>query len=131
MKSLFACSCAALAAFGLTSCLNGQEPTCTSSAYAPIVGALGPKTVAVNQAAVFVLSYALGSSCGSFGSVVAVPNGNVLQIGVMGAYNGCSCSATTAISQTSYQFQATAPGTYLLQFLTTNNTFITDTVVVK
>jgi hypothetical protein len=131
MKSLFVCSFAVLGALSLSSCLTGQEPTCTSSAYAPIVSALGPKTVAVNQAATFVLGYALGSDCGKLGSVVAMPNGNVLQIGVMGAYNGCACNTTTTISQTSYQFQAPTPGTYYLQFLTTNNTFITDTVVVK
>ncbi|RZK23889.1 MAG: hypothetical protein EOO56_03460 [Hymenobacter sp.] len=129
MKSLFACSFAALS---LTSCLSAQEPTCTSTAYAPIVSAIGPKTAAVNQPVAFVLGYALGSDCGAFSSVVAIPStGNVLQIGVMGVYNGCACNSTTTTSQTSYQFQASTPGTYLLQFLTTNNTFITDTVVVK
>lgn len=131
MKSFFALSFATLAAFSLTGCLTAQEPTCTSTAYTPVVSALGPRTVAVNQAAVFVLGYVLGSTCGTFGSVVAVPNGNTLQIGVMGAYNGCACSTTTTVAQTSYQFQATTPGTYYLQFLTTNNTFITDTLVVK
>ena len=131
MKSLFAPSFATLAALSLTGCLNAQEPKCTSTAYAPIVSAIGPRTVAVNQAATFVLGYALGSDCGTFGSVVAVPSGNTLQIGVMGTYNGCACNASTTISQTSYQFQVTQPGTYILQFLTTNNTFITDTVVVK
>ena len=131
MKSFLTLSSAALVALTLSSCLSAQEPTCTASAYAPIVSATGPRTVAVNQAAVFVLGYALGSDCGAFSNVVAVPNGNVQQIGVLGAYNGCACNATTTVSNTSYQFQATTPGTYYLQFLTANNTFITDTLVVK
>lgn len=131
MKSLLTVAFAALSALSLTGCLTSQEPTCISSAYAPIVSAIGPRTVAVNQAATFVIGYALGSSCGAFGSIVAVPNGNVQQIAIMGSYNGCACSTTSTISQTSYQFQAATPGTYLLQFLTANNTFITDTVVVR
>lgn len=131
MKHFLTLSSIALGAISLSSCLAAQEPACNSSAYAPIVSAIGPKTVAVNQAAVFVLGYALGADCGSFGGVTAVPNGNVLQIGVTGLYNGCACNSTTTVSNTSYQFQVSTPGTYYLQFLTANNTFITDTLVVK
>jgi hypothetical protein len=131
MKSFFSLSAAALGVLTLTSCLSPQAPTCSYSSYAPIVSAIGPRTVAVNQPAVFALDYVLGADCGTFSSITAVPNGNVQQIGVMGFYNGCACNTTTTVSTTSYQFQATTPGTYYLQFLTANNTFITDTVVVQ
>ncbi|MGI4736556.1 MAG: hypothetical protein ACRYG7_15375 [Janthinobacterium lividum] len=131
MKSFLTLASAVLGALTLTSCFASQEPTCSYSSYAPIVRVVGPKVVGVNQAAVFVLGYVLGADCGTFSSITAVPNGNVQQIGVMGLYNGCACNQTTTVLQTSYQFQATTPGTYYLQFLATNNTFITDTVVVK
>jgi len=131
MKNLVILSVVVLGASFLTSCLTTQEPTCNSSSYAPIVSAIGPKTISVNQPAVFAIGYTLGSDCGKLSDVVAAANGNTVQVGVMGAYTGCACNATTAVSQTTYQFQALKAGTYYIQFLTGNNTFITDTVVVN
>jgi hypothetical protein len=131
MKSLVILSAIVLGASALSSCLTTQEPTCNSTSYAPIVSAIGPRTVGVNQPAVFAIGYTLGSSCGTLSSVTAVPNGNMVQVGVTGNYTGCACNTTTTVSQTTYQFQAATAGTYRIQFLTGNNTFITDTVVVK
>jgi hypothetical protein len=131
MKSLLVFSAITLGASALGGCLSTQEPTCNSTSYVPIVSATGPRTVGVNQAAVFAIGYALGSDCGRFSSVMATPNGNTTQVGVMGNYTGCACNTTTTVLQTTYQFQATTAGTYYVQFLTGTNTFITDTVVVK
>ncbi|MFD1871698.1 hypothetical protein [Hymenobacter bucti] len=131
MKNLVVLSAIALGASCLTGCLTTQEPTCNSTSFAPIVSAIGPRTVGVNQPAVFAVGYTLGSSCGTLGSVVAVPNGNTVQVGVSGTYSGCACNTTTTVSQTTYEFKATTAGTYRIQFLTGNNTFITDTVVVN
>jgi hypothetical protein len=130
MKSLFVLSAISLGASALSGCLSTQEPTCNTTSYVPIVSATGPKTIGVNQPAVFAIGYALGSSCGTLSNVTAVPSGNTLQVGVVGNYNGCACNTTTTVSQTTYQFQAATPGTYYVQFLTGTNTFITDTVVV-
>jgi hypothetical protein len=131
MKSLVILSVVALGATTLSSCLSTQEPTCNSTSFAPIVSAIGPRTVGVNQLAVFAIGYTLGSSCGTLNNVTAVPNGNTVQVGVAANYNGCACNSTTTVSQTTYQFQATTAGTYRIQFLTANNTFITDTVIVN
>ena len=131
MKKLVILAVVALGAGFLTSCLTTQEPTCTSTSYVPIVSAIGPRTIGVNQPAVFAIGYALGSDCGTFSSVAAVPNGNTVQVGVTGTYTGCACNTTTTVAQTTYQFQATTAGTYYVQFLTANNAFITDTVVVN
>jgi hypothetical protein len=131
MKSLVILSAIVLAASTLSSCLTTEEPTCTSTSYASIVTAIGPKTIGVNQPAVFAIGYTLGSSCGTLGSVTAVPNGNIVQVGVSANYSGCACNPNTTVSQTTYQFQSATAGTYQIQFLTGNNTFITDTVVVN
>jgi hypothetical protein len=131
MKSLVILSAIALGASALSGCLTTEEPMCTSTGYASIVSAIGPKTIGVNQPAVFAIGYTLGTSCGTLGSVTAVPSGNTVQVGVSANYNGCACNATTTVSQTTYQFQAATAGTYRIQFLTGNNTFITDTVVVN
>ncbi len=131
MKRFLVSCLAALTAISLTSCLSTQEPTCTSSGYVPIVSARGPKTVGVNQPAVFTVGYTLGTDCGTFSNVAAVPNGNTVQVGVAAAFNGCACNANTTVSQTSYQFQSATPGTYYFQFVGLNNSYIADTVVVK
>ena len=131
MKSLLVLFAIALGASALSGCLTTEEPTCNSTSYVPIVSAIGPRTIRVNQPAVFAIGYALGSDCGKLSSVMATPNGNTVQVGVMGAYNGCACNTTTTVLQTTYQFQATTAGTYYVQFLTGTNTFITDTVVVN
>jgi hypothetical protein len=131
MKSLVFLSALALGASVLSGCLNTQEPTCNSTGYAPITSAIGPRTIGVNQPAVFAIGYTLGNDCGKLSNVTAVPNGNTVQVAVMSTYQGCACNPTTTVSQTTYQFQASTAGTYRLQFLTGNNTFITDTVVVN
>jgi hypothetical protein len=131
MKRSLGISLAALTALSLTSCLSGSEPTCNSSGYVPIVKIIGPKTATLAQPAVFTLSYTLGNDCTKLTNVEAVPSGNTTQVGLAATSTGCACNATTNVSQTSYQFQPTKAGTYYIQFLTTNNSFITDTVVVN
>ena len=131
MKNLVILSVVALGASFLTSCLTTQEPTCNSTAYAPIVSAIGPNKTGVNQPIVFAVGYTLGSDCGKLNEVVAATNGNIVQVGVTGTYTGCACNTTTTVSQTTYQFLAPTAGTYYVRFLTGNNTFITDTVVVN
>jgi chitodextrinase len=129
-RSLITCL-TALTALSLTSCLTTHEPTCNSTGYVPIVSVIGPKTATLAQPAVFVLGYTLGTDCATFANLTTVPNGNITQVGITASVNGCACNATTTVSQTSYQFQPTKAGTYYIQFLTTNNSFITDTVVVN
>jgi hypothetical protein len=131
-RSVIACL-TALTTLSLTSCLSTKEPTCNSNGYVPIVNVFGPKTATLSQPAVFTLSYTLGNDCTKLTNVEVVPSasGNITQVNLAASSNGCACNATTTVSQTSYQFQPTKAGTYYIQFLTTNNAFITDTVVVN
>ena len=122
----------ALAALGLTSCLNTKPSDCHSSVVATVLGIDGPKTVAVNQAASFALNYTLDGPCGKFNSVndeaVATPNTRVVSVQV--DYEGCNCPQKTIPAQAVYTFQPTKAGTYYFQFATGTG-FITDTLVVK
>lgn len=130
MKIVFCLS--ALATLGLTSCLNTAPSECHSTVLAPVLSVTGPKTVAVNQAATFGLSYALESSCGKFNSVsdetLATPNTRL--VGVKVDYNGCNCPQTTIPAQAIYTFQPTQVGTYYLKFAA-GTSYLTDTLVVK
>lgn len=122
----------AFPALGLTSCLTMTPSECHSTVVAPVLSATGPKTVAVNQPAIFALNYALASSCGKFNSVsdetIAVPNTRL--VGVKVDYEGCNCPQTTIPAQAIYAFQPTQPGTYYLKFAV-GTSFLTDTLVVK
>lgn len=130
MKIVFCLS--GLATLGLTSCLNTVPSECHSTIVAPVLSVTGPKTVAVNQAATFGLSYALESSCGKFNSVsdeaLATPNTRV--VGVKVDYNGCNCPQATIPAQVLYTFVPTKAGTYYLNFAA-GTKFVTDTLVVK
>ncbi len=121
-----------LAALGLTSCLKSRPSECHSTVVAPLLSINGPKTVAVNQAANFALTYTLAGSCGKFNSVndeaVATPNTRVVSVQV--DYEGCNCPQTTIPAQVIYTFQPTKAGTYYFQFAA-GTSFITDTLVVK
>ena len=118
----------------LPGCLAVQEPVCQSNMLVPVSAVIGPRTAAVNQQVTYTLSYSLGNSCGAFSNLVtnsASDSARVRQVGINANYSGCSCTTTTTTAQTAYQFQPTKAGTYYLQFLTTDNKFITDTLTVR
>ena len=124
------------ATFALPGCLAVDEPVCQSTILVPVTTASGPRTAAAGQAVTYNLGYSIGNSCGTFGTIITntLPNNDgstVQQVGINGSYKGCSCSPTTTASQTSYQFTPAKAGTYYVQFLTTNNAFITDTLTVR
>ncbi|MGI4832882.1 MAG: hypothetical protein ACRYFK_05410 [Janthinobacterium lividum] len=120
----------------LPGCLAVDEPVCQSTILVPISTATGPRTATAGQAVTYSLGYSLGNSCGTFGNLITntvtnADNTTTQQVGVNGNYSGCSCNAVATASQASYQFTPPKAGTYYVQFLTTNNAFITDTLVVQ
>ncbi|NML66441.1 hypothetical protein HHL22_14610 [Hymenobacter sp. RP-2-7] len=124
------------ATLALPGCLAVSEPVCQSTILVPITTATGPRTATVGQAVTYNLVYSIGNDCGTFGNIVTNTINNtdgttVQQVGVNGSYTGCSCNATTTSSQTTYQFTPTKAGTYYVQFLTTNNAYLTDTLTVR
>ena len=114
---------------GLTGCLNGGNQTCRSNGIVPATGVTGPKTVTVNQAAVYTIDYEL-AACGSFLGTAEQATGNSRLIGVNVQFDGCNCPSTVSQQTATYTFQPTQAGTYYLQFAATNGT-IKDTLVVK
>lgn len=120
----------------LASCQSPPEPVCQSTTLVPISKAVGPRTAAVRQTVTYHLRYVLGNTCASFSQFVlnadTTTAGIYRQAGVSALAVGCSCASTdTTSTPTTYQFQPQRAGTYYVQFLTTNNAFITDTLTVR
>lgn len=127
-------SCAfALASLALTSCLKSKPSDCQHTVVVPVLSTSGPKTVAVYQPAIYVLSYELQSSCGKLNSIteggnVSMPDTHEVYVAV--EYTDCNCPQIIIPSQAAYTFVPTKAGTYYFKFRNANS-FLTDTLVVK
>ena len=121
--------CFAASCLSLTSCLSSGDSVCSTNTIVPAVAVSGPKTVTVNQPAVYTIDYELGA-CGSFINLAEQVLGNSHLVGVNVQYNGCNCPNTVTQEQATYTFKPTQPGTYYLQFAA-NNGNIKDTLVVN
>ncbi|MDJ0366844.1 hypothetical protein QMK33_16955 [Hymenobacter sp. H14-R3] len=124
----------ALSAFSLTSCLKTQADTCEVILTTPIVKAVGPKTIAVNQPATYLLDYLPGTGCGVFDALSeqgqSPANTNTRTINVTVRYSTCNCAVPATPLQTTYNFVPTQAGTYYLKFVA-NNGYLIDTLVAK
>jgi hypothetical protein len=122
----------ALSSLSLTSCLKDASDTCQFILTTPIVKAVGPKTVAVNQPATFLLDYLPGNGCGVLDALSEQGQGaaNTRTVNVSVRYNSCNCTVPATPMQTTYNFVPTQAGTYYLKFVA-NNGYLIDTLVAK
>lgn len=124
----------ALSSLSLASCLESRTDTCEFILTTPIVKAVGPKTVAVNQPATYLLDYLPGTGCGVFDALSeqgqSPTNTNTRTINVSVRYSTCTCTQPAAPMQTTYNFVPTQAGTYYLKFVA-NNGYLVDTLVAK
>ena len=118
-------------ALALTGCLSNNANTCSQTLTAPASTVAGPKTVAVNQPATFLINYPIESPCGKSNGALEQVIGTTRYVGVQVVYDGCNCPLLTSQSQTSYTFTPTQVGTYFLKFSSGTNAYITDTLVVQ
>jgi hypothetical protein len=77
------------------------------------------------------VSFPVNSGCGQFNKFVQKSEGNTLTIKVQAVYKGCICTMDIPTRTTTYSFKEKAAGTYYLKFLSGENQYITDTVVIK
>ena len=119
-------------ALGLCSCLKTSADTCDVTLTTPIVKAIGPKTVAVNQAATYTLDYLPGNGCGKLNALSEQGQSaaNTRTVSVSVSYATCNCPTPATPLQTTYNFVPTQAGTYYLKFVA-NNGYLTDTLVAK
>jgi hypothetical protein len=126
--------CFIATALTLTSCLSSGKDSCSATVLEPVQSVSGPKTIAVNQSANFLITYLPQVTCNRLETVYEATGStpNTLLVGPRVTYTDCNCPANTLTAQATYTFKPTTAGTYYLNFVADNaNGFIRDTLVVQ
>jgi predicted RNase H-like nuclease (RuvC/YqgF family) len=77
------------------------------------------------------VSFTVNSGCGQFNKFIQKSEGNTRIIKVEAVYKGCMCTMDIPTRTTTYSFTEKTSGTYYLKFLSGENQYITDTVIIK
>ncbi|SFD55834.1 hypothetical protein SAMN05518672_102417 [Chitinophaga sp. CF118] len=77
------------------------------------------------------VSFQVNSGCGQFNKFVEQAKGNIRIIKVQAVYKGCMCTMDMPIRTETYTFKEKAAGTYYLKFLSAENEYVIDTVIIK
>lgn len=75
--------------------------------------------------------FPVNSGCGQFNKFAEKKEGNTRTITVQAVYKGCMCTMDIPERKATYKLNETKPGTYYLKFVSGENAFETDTVVIK
>jgi hypothetical protein len=75
--------------------------------------------------------FQVSSGCGQFNKFIQKSEGNTRIIKVQAVYKGCICTMDMPIRTVTYKFKEKTPGTYYLKFLSEENKYLIDTVVIK
>ena len=108
-----------------------DEDKCVSFASAPVTKVTGATTGNINQAIDLTVSYGVFNACGRFERFEQNTTGNSTAINIIAKYQGCICQQVALTLQTTYQFKASQPGTYNLNFLQYKDTYLTHTIVIQ
>ena len=110
------------------SCSEGENE-CSYEANSPTLQVEGLNTTTINQPINLTLTYEVISECGNFKSFTEQVTGNTTEIIVKARYVGCDCPQLLTNKTTTYTFNKSQVGTYVLKFRTFNN-FIEHTIEV-
>ncbi len=116
-------------ATAFTSC-SDDDSTNTVKKTAFVTVVTGAATADVNQEIPLTVTFAVDNLCGVFNKFVETTDANTRTISVEAKYPGNNCDTTPATKTTTYNFKATAVGTYTLKFKKSATEFVTHTVVV-
>lgn len=107
-----------------------KDEYCLTYEQAFITEVNGDTSGQVNKEVNFQISFRGSSSCAYFGFFEEYISENTITIVVNAKYVGCNCFTNAPIITTNYSFIPTQPGIYYLRFLNSENSFITQTLVV-
>jgi hypothetical protein len=115
----------------LSGCKKEDDDTCLSFRNDEVLDAQGATTGGINQDIPFTVTYALSNGCGSFAGFEQQTSGNTISVYAKTKYEGCICTQDYRTFQSVYNFRATQAGTYTLQFLKPDSTFLTRIVSIQ
>jgi len=112
-------------------CNKPQEGECNYIAIAPIATANVPDSGLTNTTIPIPIQYNISNGCGHFLNMEETVQGNNRNITVNARYEGCVCTMVFMTLDTVYNFNATTPGTYYLNFNQGNNSFLRDSITIQ
>jgi len=112
-------------------CNKPHQAECRYDEVAPIASANVPDTGLVNTNIPIPIQYNISNGCGNFLNIEEDIQGNNRNILVYARYEGCVCTMVFKTLDTIYNFNASTPGTYYLNFLQSNNSFLRDTITIQ
>jgi hypothetical protein len=118
-----------LLCFFILSCSKENQDECSSVANAPTLEVEGAVTTTINQPVELLVTYQVNTDCGNFRNFAEETFGNETQIIVKALFTGCACEEELINKTTTYTFNKSQVGTYVLKFRTFNN-FIEHTIEV-
>ena len=116
--------------FVITSC-SLKDDDCYYEIYSPVTAVSGPETTSVNTNVQIQVTHAPQRACSEFLEFEKTTNGNTTTSRVVNAGNDCVCDLTVSTQVSIYNFIATTPGTYTLEFFGVSTNLITHTIVVE
>ena len=119
---------AILTVFMLSSC---NKDNCIEHKQSPVVFTNTPATAEKNKSIPINVSFQCYNGCGQFDAFEESVLGDTLKIKVIAKHEGCVCTENLPLREAVYSFQRAESGTYFLKFLKTDNTYLTDTIVVQ
>jgi hypothetical protein len=112
-------------------CNKPKQGECTYVEIAPIATANVPDTGLANTNIPIPIQYNISNGCGQFLNMGESIQGNNRNITVNARYEGCVCTMVFLTLDTVYNFNATTPGTYYLNFQQSNNSFLRDSITIQ
>lgn len=107
-----------------------SEEECLTSIPGHISSTNTPATGVINKTIPIEVVFEGNNSCCEFGFFEDSQQENIVTIKVIAFYKGCLCFDYLPSIKTTYNFKATNPGTYYLKFYRSENTYLTDTIII-
>ncbi len=104
---------------------------CARTEIARITKLTCPKEISLGQTAGIEIEFGIGNGCGSFKEIKSVQTGNYLQLEIINSFTGCTCTELYQMGRKVFPFTPTQKGTYYIQYLLKENSYLTDTLLVK
>lgn len=111
-------------------CNKPHEGECSYVDIAPIATANVPDSGLVNTNIAIPIQYNISNGCGHFLNMEEDIQGNNRNVLVRARYEGCVCTMVFMTLDTVYNFNASTPGTYYLNFQQGNNSFLRDSITI-
>ena len=107
--------------------------SCPAVVGVPALAVTGPTEAVVDVPILLEVSYKTKKNCGDFYSFYKnedlQPMVDIVTVNT--TYDACSCDEVESTQKSNYTFKKSIPGTYLIKFKKTNETFVEHTVTVE